>query len=161
MARYVRDSHGVFAALLLGGLFALSLSMGCALNPSDDGGNGGGDDDPRSLDRSTTTKLITEYLPQAYSRMDSSAYEAALDDGYLFELLLSEVDPNDPNPWWDKFEELGIAGNMFNARYNDDGQKVDRIKLEMTERSNVVDNTNYLDKPPGETWWKVTALVDL
>ncbi|MFH1278632.1 MAG: fibronectin type III domain-containing protein [Candidatus Eisenbacteria bacterium] len=113
------------------------------------------------LGRATMTLLVTEYLPQAYSRMDSASYAAALDEGYLFELLPSDVDPGDPNPWWDLEEELGIAGNMFNARYNDDGQRVDRIALEMTERSIAVDNTNYPDKPPGETWYKVMALIDL
>ncbi|MFH1279214.1 MAG: carboxypeptidase-like regulatory domain-containing protein [Candidatus Eisenbacteria bacterium] len=109
----------------------------------------------------TPAAIITEDLPTAYSREDSVQYAALLDSRYRFELLTWEVDPNDPNPWWDLTEELRIAGNMFSHRYNDDHQRVDRIKLEMTERSMTPLVDVYPDQPGGETWHEVTALVDL
>ena len=111
--------------------------------------------------RTTITGLVTEYLPEAYSGIDSSAYEAALDGEYLFELLDSDIDPGDPDPWWDKQEELDIAGNMFESRFNDTGQRVERIQLEITDRSTVLDHTNYPYRPPSETWYRITALIDL
>lgn len=111
--------------------------------------------------RSTRAKLVTMYLPEACSNEDSASYDAALDEEYTFELLPLDSDPSQPSPWWEKPEELRIAGNMFESRYNDDGQRVVRIALDIVERSDAVDNTNYPGKPPGETWFRVTALIDL
>jgi len=105
--------------------------------------------------------LITEELPRVYSTMDSIGYAAPFDPDYRFVLLDPEVDPDDPNPRWDRDTELDIAGTMFNARYNDAGQRVNRIQIELTERTTVIDTTSYPGKPEGETWYKVTTYVDL
>ncbi len=107
------------------------------------------------------TELITEELPRVYAAMDSAGYAALFDPDYRFELLDSEVDPDSPNPWWNLVTELDIAGRMFNARYNDTGQRVVGIQLSLTDRTTVVDTTSYPGKPEGETWYKVTAFVDL
>ena len=158
MVRYFRGINGL-PALLIPICVGLLIFFGCALNPDDDD-NGPIDTIPTgTYDRKDKTKLITEYLEHVYATMDSSGYEEALDEPYLFELLESEIDPDDPTEWWDKGEELDIAGRMFNARYNDAGQRVERIVLDLTDRTTVVDNTNYPDKPPGATWYQVTAFV--
>lgn len=142
-------------------VLVLALAFTFACNDDDDNGNPAGPGGDELSLPATPTELITVYFPAVYSEGDSAAYEAILDSAYVFELLPDEVDPSDPNPWWDRREELGIAGNMFNGRFNEAGQRVDRIILGLTERSNVVDNTAYPDKPSGEEWRKVTALVDL
>ena len=108
-----------------------------------------------------SAEAFLDSLARVYSRMDSLDYHGLLDSSYQFEVVPEEVDPDDPNPWWDLFEEMGIAGNMFSRRVNEAGQAVDRIRLTMDERANAVDNTPYPDKPSGEEWRRVTALVDL
>ncbi|MFH1277117.1 MAG: hypothetical protein ABIK65_01895 [Candidatus Eisenbacteria bacterium] len=148
---FLTGRAGAFAMILAAALF---LACGDDDNPADAG-------DPGPELPKTPAELITEFFPAAYASMDSAAYAAILDEDYRFELIPGEVDPDDPNPWWNLEEEMKIAGNMFNARYNEEGQRVDRIKLQMTERSNVVDNTPYPNKPSGEEWREVTALVDL
>lgn len=141
----------------VGGLLATS----CVLAP------GGGDPDPDpgggDIDRKTIENLITKWLPDAYSTMDSTAYADALDEAYIFELLEDEVDPGIPSSgWWERSEELAIAGSMFTGRYNADGIKVDGIDLKLQLKTNpTVDNTVYPDRPDGETWYKATAYVDL
>lgn len=98
-----------------------------------------------------------------YSERDSVAYEERLDAGYVFELLADEVDPGDSNSgWWDRAEEIGIAGRMFAGRYNPDGIKVYNVDLGLVLKSDpVVDNTPYEGKPAGETWYRATTFVDL
>jgi len=105
--------------------------------------------------------IVTDDFVRAYSQMDSVGYTALFDPAFQFELLDSEVDPDSPNPWWDLDTELAIAGTMFNARYNDAGQRVERILLELTERTTTTDTTPYPGKPEGETWHRVTTFVDL
>ena len=105
--------------------------------------------------------LITEELQHVYSTMDIVGYAALFDPDYRFELLDWEVDPDNPNPWWNLDTELGIAGIMFNGRYNDAGQRVNRIQIDLTERTTVIDTTSYPGKPEGETWYEVTTFVDL
>ncbi|MFH1277116.1 MAG: hypothetical protein ABIK65_01890 [Candidatus Eisenbacteria bacterium] len=141
-----------FAAAFLA--LALAVSCGDDDNPADTG-------DPEPELPKTPAELITQFFRAAYASMDSAAYAALLDSAYVFVLYAAGVDPDDPNPWWDLGEEMKIAGHMFGGWYNDDGQKVERIVLQMTERLNVVDNTPYPDKPEGEEWRKVTALIDL
>jgi hypothetical protein len=136
------------------------LLSSCVLNP----GSGGEPPDTvpvTDLDRKTPAHLIENYLEFVYADMDSVKYEEALDDAYTFELLEEEPDPDFPEGWWDKIEELAIAGNMFKGRANPQNQTVEDILLALHIRSNVVDNTNYPGKPPGETWYKVTTYVDL
>ncbi|MFH1681682.1 MAG: carboxypeptidase-like regulatory domain-containing protein [Candidatus Eisenbacteria bacterium] len=105
--------------------------------------------------------LIELDLPRAYSTMDSARYAALHDSRYRFTLLPEEVDPDDPLPYWDLGEELTIAGRMFSGWENADGRSVDRIALDLLAKTVVVDTTSYPEKPPGETWHKVTAVVDL
>ncbi|MFH1680207.1 MAG: hypothetical protein ABIH26_06115 [Candidatus Eisenbacteria bacterium] len=139
---------------------AAALVASCVLNPKSDPKP---IPDPVDTDRNrkTTDNLVTKWLPHVYSTMDSIKYEETLDEAYIFELLPEEVDDDDPRGWWDKTEELAIAGNMFGARFNETGQKVSRITLDLVAKNTVVDNTNYPGKPPGEVWKKVTSAVDL
>jgi hypothetical protein len=141
-------------------LIGIAVASSCVLNPKDENGNGKPPIDP-DLNRKTTGNLIENWLPYVYTTMDSAGYEEALDEAYTFELLAGEVDPDDPRGWWDKLEELAITGNMFHARFDSLGRKIDRIKLTLDPKSTVVDNNNYPEKPPGEVWWKVTSFVDL
>jgi len=165
---HVRKGNRVLLLLLVNALgIGFLLAMGCALNPEEDpNGNSntntnGNGVDP-TLNRKTTTNLLEEWVQDAYSKMDSVKYEQALDESYQFQLLPEDVDPDNPDvDWWDKTTELIIAGNMFNARFNEDGQSVTSIDLSIDEKLNVVDNDNYAEKPPGETWYKVTTSVDL
>jgi len=140
----------------VGGLLATS----CVLSPSS-----GKDPIPPDgdIDRKTIENLITKWLPDAYSTMDSTAYADALDEAYIFELLEDEVDPGIPSSgWWERSEELAIAGSMFTGRYNPEGIKVDGIDLKLQLKTNpTVDNTVYPDRPDGEIWYKATAYVDL
>jgi hypothetical protein len=119
-------------------------------------------EEPVDTLRDSTTSLIEQYFPDAYSRMDSAAYEEALDASYQFQLLPEDVDPDDPDQdWWDKSVEMTVAGNMFHARANDEGQEVKLIRLFLDEKLTVVDNAAYEQKPAWETWYRVTAGVDL
>ncbi len=160
MVRYLRGINGL-PALLIPISVGLLMFFGCALNPDDNGNDPGETIPTGTYDRKDKTKLITEYLPHVYSTMDSAGYEEALDEPFVFELLENDVDPDDPNVWYDKSIELDIAGRMFNARYNDEGQRVERIQIDLAEKTTMVDNTNYPDKPPGATWYQVIASVDL
>lgn len=134
----------------------LCLAIAC-----DEKDNPAGSGDQTPAYPKTPAELITQYFPAVYSQMDSTAYAGLLDPSYLFELLPFSPDPTDPPAWWDLTEEMAIAGNMFSGRLNNDGQKVDRITLSMTVKTNLVDNTPYPNKPEGEAWHKVTAFVDL
>lgn len=153
--------------LLLGAVI-FAFGPGCALNPDDEGdngdGNGNGNGGGGEVVIPTTPRILVEdYIPDVYSKMDSIAYESVLDSLYIFELLDEDPEDGEPPEWWNRDEELRIAGNMFNARYNDDGQSVQRIDLKLSPRSVVVDNTTYPPdiKPPDQTWWKVETFVDL
>ncbi|RPJ40268.1 MAG: hypothetical protein EHM19_13950 [Candidatus Latescibacterota bacterium] len=104
-----------------------------------------------------------ENFAKEYADRDSSGYAAYLDPAYIFELLEDEVDPDVPSSgWWDRTEELEIAGTMFKGRYNNDGIKVTDIDLALQLKATpVVDNDSYQDKPEGETWYLATTFVDL
>ncbi|MFH1313218.1 MAG: hypothetical protein ABIJ00_08320 [Candidatus Eisenbacteria bacterium] len=142
-------------------VLTIALFIGCDSGEGDPEDIVGPDPGYNEPDRSSPTKLVTEYFPWAYTTMDSIAYEAALDEAYVFVPIPGEVDPGDSNQVWGRFEELRIAGIMFNARYNSNGQRLTMINLGMTERLNVVDQTDYPDKPQDEEWRKITVLVDL
>lgn len=159
----IRSLDGIrsLAALALVLLLFAVPYFGCALNPSEKDPGETIPIVPGELDRTTRTNLITKYLPTAYTQMDSIAYDEALDEAYIFELLPDDEDPSAPPEWWDRIEELRVAGNMFGARYNNHDQKVERITLSMTVKTDAVDNTNYPGKPPTEIWYKITAFVDL
>lgn len=93
---------------------------------------------------------------RVYSQMDSVAYAACLDSSYEFVPLAKHI----PADWpfespWDRTFDLRIAGDMFNARYNPDGQRVTRIQLVMTVRS-IADSS-----AGGDSLLAVLALVDL
>ncbi|MBM3321008.1 MAG: hypothetical protein FJY73_10070 [Candidatus Eisenbacteria bacterium] len=159
MLRILGGRRGLSALLMLIVLLTgVALASSCVLNPKDDNGNGKPPIDP-DRNRKTTGNLIEKWLPYVYSNMDSTGYEAALDEAYTFELLPGEVDPDDPQGWWDKLEELALTGKMFKARFNSRGEKVDQIKLTLDPKSTVVDNS--AERPPGEVWWRVTSFVDL
>jgi hypothetical protein len=98
---------------------------------------------------------------RAYAVEDSVAYDAYLDSGYTFELLEGEADPDFPEGHWDRAQELAIAGNMFHGRVNEDGKSVRDIDLDLTLIGSAEDRTSYPEKPAGETWYRVTAFVDL
>jgi hypothetical protein len=117
-----------------------------------------GDPNP-PVDETPATFLAN--FAKAYSQRDSTGYAAYLDSSYLFELLPNEVDPDMPNPWWDRTEELIIAGRMFKGRYGEGNVKVNSISLALTLKTVVEDHTQYQGKPEGEIWYKVTADVDL
>jgi hypothetical protein len=106
-------------------------------------------------------QMIETDFAQAYAAMDSARYASLLDSRYTFELLEEEPDPDFPEGWWDRAEELAIAGTMFKGRANPDGQTVRDIILDFQIKSSVVDNTSYPDKPEGEVWHRVAAVVDL
>ena len=121
-----------------------------------------GNEEPEDTLRNSTTSLIEDYFTEAYTQMDSAAYEAALDSCYQFTLLPQDIDPDNPDQdWWDKTTEMTIAGNMFSGRENDERQKVQAIQLSLDEKLTVVDNDQYDQKLPWETWYRVTADVDL
>ncbi len=130
---------------------------------------GGGDDVYRleiTLQSYPFQETPADFLDQfveAYGQGDSVRYGGMLDSRYRFELLDIDIDPVDLDSTWDRATELEIAGRMFNARYNQEGQRVERIVLDLTEISTVIDRTDYPpeEKPPGEIWYKVTAFVDL
>ncbi|MFH1680533.1 MAG: hypothetical protein ABIH26_07805 [Candidatus Eisenbacteria bacterium] len=144
---------------IIGALFLslfLVVVIGCGGDDAVDPG-GPGDNTPGP----ETPELSIQSFAREYAEMDSAGYASYLDANYTFELLPEEVDSDDPRGWWDRTEELEIAGRMFNGRYNDQGQKVNRIDLTLQVKSKVVDNTGYPGKPPGEIWYKVVCFVDL
>jgi hypothetical protein len=141
--------------IVVGFLFVLFLVVvsGC-----------GGDDvvDPGdNTPEPETPGMSIESFARAYTVMDSIAYASYLDEDYTFELLPHDVDPNDPLGYWDRNEELDIAGNMFHGRFNSRGQQVVRILLDLDVKQSVVDTNRYLEKPEGEVWYRTTCFVDL
>ncbi|MBN1825140.1 MAG: hypothetical protein JW958_02665 [Candidatus Eisenbacteria bacterium] len=144
--------------IILAAVIGLFL-YGCALSPSDD-------DDPIikppvTYNRSAPDSLIL-FLQNAYNEGDSAKYEECLDSMYVFELIPGGVE-QDSIEWWDRVDELRIAGRMFDAWTNADGQRVNNISLSLTNIYKQQDNTSFGPDlpPPGETWWRVTASVDL
>ncbi|RPJ42930.1 MAG: hypothetical protein EHM19_09675 [Candidatus Latescibacterota bacterium] len=137
------------------GLALLATSLACEEELTDPGDNNPPGDE--------TFEMWARNFAKEYAERDSSGYTAYLDPSYVFELLASEVDPDVPSSgWWDRTEELEIAGRMFTGRYNDDGIKVNGIDLALQLKTTpVVDNDYYQDKPEGETWYLATTYVDL
>lgn len=160
------DGYGRFEMRGVAGAFSVAFTH-AGMNPKSVALSGG--DEVVRLDvamtplsfHETPGEAVTVDLPLAYNRADSTLYALLLDSRYRFHLLPQDVDPNDPNDWWELAEELKIAGNMFNARYNDDGQRVDRIRLDQTERSTTPIVDSLPDQPGGETWYEVVVFVDL
>ena len=77
--------------------------------------------------------------------------------------LMAFLDPEDPVEWWDREDELRIAGRMFNSWVNNDGQRVNSITLTLSNIIKRVESTSFGPNlpPQGETWYRVTAGVDL
>ncbi|MFH1681683.1 MAG: hypothetical protein ABIH26_13710 [Candidatus Eisenbacteria bacterium] len=127
---------------------------------------GGGDDVYRievvlrSYTFQTTPDAFLPDFADAYAAMDSALYASFLDARYRFELLPQDVDP-DSTPFWGTATELKIAGRMFGGRWSDNGARVNRIALDFGPAEVLIDTTSYPGKPAGETWHRVTALVDL
>lgn len=136
------------------GAMLLATSLACEEELTDPGDNPPGDE---------TFGQWAENFAKEYADRDSSGYASYLDPNYIFELLEDEVDPDVPSSgWWDRTEELAIAGTMFKGRYNNDGVKVTDIDLGLQLKATpVVDNDSYQDKPEGETWYLATTFVDL
>ncbi|RPJ43792.1 MAG: hypothetical protein EHM19_07990, partial [Candidatus Latescibacterota bacterium] len=110
----------------------------------------------------TPAEAIELEFPLAYNSMDSVHYASLLDSRYTFVPLPDEVDPDDPDPIWDRAEELRIAGKMFKGRAGHGGVVVDGIDLSLQLKTNpVIDATAYPGRPAGEIWYKATAFVDL
>lgn len=143
--------------LLIG--FGLLVAIGCALNPDD-----GKDPPPVEVpdySRAAPDSLIA-FFAEAYQSKDSTNLDACLDSSYTF-LNLEELIDDEwyPGEWWDREEELDIAGRMFSSWANQSGASVQSIDLILSVSSNTVDNTNHPGKPPGEEWRKIIASVDM
>ena len=143
-------------ALLLPVLFLLPSCGDDDDNPM----NGGNGEAYTTAD--TPEKLITRFA-EVYDAEDSTAYEALLDSMYVFELNPNNIDPGDPVEWWDRGDELRIAGRMFGSWLNNDGQQVTSINLAIANITKVVETTSFGDDlpPEDETWYRVTCSIDL
>lgn len=127
---------------------------------------GGGDDiyrveiTMRSDPIQETPADFLDQFVEAYSQGDSARYAGMLDSSFRFELLDSDIDPGDPNPWWDLATELEIAGRMFHGRPNDSGETVHRIALSLYPGPARIDTVTE-GRPPEETWYRVDTDIDL
>jgi hypothetical protein len=130
-------------------LVLIALSCGDSMSPADQ---------PPGPE---TFETFLYSFARAYAVEDSVAYDAHLDSSYTFELLEDEADPDFPDGHWDRAQELAIAGNMFHGRVNEAGKSVRDIDLGLALIGSVEERTSYPEKPPGETWYRVTAFVDL
>ncbi|MBN1826658.1 MAG: hypothetical protein JW958_10350 [Candidatus Eisenbacteria bacterium] len=110
----------------------------------------------------TPEKLITRFA-EVYDAEDSTAYEELLDSLYIFELDPNNIGPGYPVEWWDREDEIRIAGRMFGGWQNPDGQHVNSIDLALSNITKRLETTSFgPDLPPeGETWYRVTCSVDL
>ncbi|MBN1826659.1 MAG: hypothetical protein JW958_10355 [Candidatus Eisenbacteria bacterium] len=145
-------------------LFALLFPLALLFLPccdDDDNPVGGGDPDPSPRGAASPESLVV-LLADAYNTEDSTDYADLLDSLYVFAL-----DPDNINPgWWTdstwgKKTECAIAGNMFAGSTNKNGQRTNSICLTFYNITKQVDETPYAGKPAGETWWRVTAWIDL
>ncbi len=139
----------------------LGLGSGCFLSPGDGDPQPGDDDDDDIAERATIEALLADFFPKYYNQQDSLKYEQMLDDAYQFELLDKDPDDTDPPEFWDKEEELAIAGHMFNGWETNQGATVQSINLDLNLKTTGEDNTNWPDKPANETWFLSIAAVDL
>lgn len=146
------------AALFLTTICILLLGFGCILSPGDKDKDK--IEDEPEVGRGTPEVLLEEYLEDAYSRQDSTAYERMLDSRYEFELLPDSVDVTTVETW-DRAEDLRIAGRMFSGWTNPEGIKVLGIDLEMSFQAKTVSTDFFQDQPDGQTWYRCVTEVDL
>ncbi len=145
-------------ALVLAAPLILAVGCGDDENPADNG-NGDGDTTTVEIGRGTIDSLLSLFFPEAYSNHDSIKYEETLDERYSFQKL--PHDPDDPieELFWDKAEELRIAGRMFRGTANGAGQSVESITLNI----NVGATTPSFDtdQPDDEEWFDIVAIIDM
>ncbi len=154
---YLSGPHKRAALFLSTFCCILLLGFGCFLSPGTDGDP---DPDPEPTgDRSTPEKLLEEFLADAYNRQDSTVYDDMLDSQYEFNLLPDTVDATED--FWDRADELRIAGRMFSGWTNEKGIKVVTISLALAFQGKSISNDFFQDQPDGETWYKCITEVDL
>lgn len=142
-------------------LLVLSIGagfLGCSASP-DEGKPDPGDTTTVEIGRGTIDSLLSVYFPEKYSNRDSLDYEEMLDDRYSFQKLPDDPDQPVEELFWDKTEELKIAGRMFRGTLNVFNQSVESISLTM----NVGSTTPSFDtdQPDDEDWFDVVSIVDM
>ncbi len=142
-------------------LLVLSIGagfLGCSASP-DEGKPDPGDTTTVEIGRGTIDSLLSTFFPEHYSNQDSIDYEEMLDDRYSFQKLPDEPDDPIETLFWDKTEEMRIAGRMFRGTPNGAGQSVESITLNI----NVGSTTPSFDtdQPDDEDWFDVVAIVDM
>ncbi len=137
-------------------LLAVLLVAGCGgdSNPSDPSANNEPAPPP---ERATIDSLITAYFPYYYSRRDSAAYDAMLLDDFHFH----KGDPDNPveDLYWDKTEELNMAGRMFRGTPNFRGQTLEGLALQI--RDLTIAPSDHPDKPAEIEWFEVESNIEL
>ncbi|MFH1277115.1 MAG: hypothetical protein ABIK65_01885 [Candidatus Eisenbacteria bacterium] len=136
-------------------LWAAMLALSCG---SDRGANVARSIPPRLEDPDEFLGRVAA----AYTAMDTAAYFLELDPAYVFEMRVDEWSAAGLSARaWDRAGERAVTRRLFTGGRNDEAEWVDEIRMGLLVRSVAEDRTDYPGRPPGETWYRVAALVEI